>query len=98
MQEIEITEDDIKLIRHLVLDTNDEGHVEVNGRYPFGNEDPVGDIIEILGWDADDPDVVDDAFSIYSDMEKMLAVFLGFAELQPGRFRAPNHSSNWERV
>lgn len=94
-----LTEDHLKLIDKMDVGWSDAefGAPEINPKRPYGNSFVVGDIFEILGWDAPDEDnddpsqeLIDEwydkAYKIHKETQTALQIILCTKSFVPGRY------------
>lgn len=98
--EFELTEDLIKLLRHSYVSNHltdcEYGAAEIDPKRPYGNSDVTGDIVALLGWQDETDD--DQARALHEQTPMALQIVLASGSFEPGTYRAPKYTRNWEKV
>lgn len=109
MQQYELTDDHVKLIRQFSIWWDDgayDGAPAVDCKRPFGNGDYVSDIAEIIGLEqieADDGETFwpkgtrDRCEQLYRELAEALQVVLAAGSFEPGVYIASDYRRNWRR-
>jgi len=106
-----ITDDHIKLIRHIIICTDFSQDpdcypvvIGVNSKRPFGNSDVVEDMAGILGIDPIPVDSGETEYpvgtskrrnEIYAELGTVLQIFVRVGRMEAGEYQREQYSSHW---
>ena len=110
----EITEDHLKLVRRLLFHHRSDwdyfGSPSVGEKRPYGNSDVVGDIIEILGWKAEQDwnedywhwpkEMEEKALKIHIEMATVLQIAACTLKFETGTYKCSEayDQLSWRKV